>query len=271
MWWRRCLAVALILASAVVARATCSAQEASDKLLYPRGWELGYEVEYFDYEEPTVDIGMDGIMHALHAQYTFRPGGKSGAVLSADGRLSGGTLEYQGRTWGGTPLEQDHDDAVVEFQGIAGNDFQVSTNARITVFVGLGRRYWNDEPSNGSGYEREIAYLYSPIGIEVAGTNGRDWSIAVRGEYDVFWDGEVMTHLSDVGYSDVTNNQDSGYGTRASVEVSRNLGHGFLAIRLFFRYWDIDKSDLQFSGRGTWSYEPENTTKESGLQVSYHF
>ena len=89
--------------------------------------------------------------------------------------------------------------------------------------------------------------------------------------------GRQESFLSDADprFSDVTNDQNSGYGLRASVGAARDFGWGSLVIEPFVRYWDIGDSELSnltFNGTVVGiGLEPANKTTEVGLRFSAGF
>jgi hypothetical protein len=86
-----------------------------------------------------------------------------------------GVIDYDGATPDGTSLKEDADDWIFEWRGLVGYDFTPSGHL-ITPFLGVGYRYWNDEIDGPSGYEREITYWYSPIGIETISPLSGAWT-----------------------------------------------------------------------------------------------
>ena len=62
---------------------------------------------------------------------------------------------------------------------------------------------------------------------------------------------------------DIENNQDSGYGLRASVKFQKHWEKSDFIIEPFVRYWNIDDSDIV---NGV--IEPANETTEFGIHLS---
>ena len=146
--------------------------------------------------------------------------------------------------------------------------------------MGFGLRYWNDTAQGSGGYEREILYLYSPIGFKLAGPVSSKWSWGFSGEYDLFWKGWVTSHLSDAdpGFNDPENHQSfgDGFGIRFSIQFRHHVSERFSwYIEPFFRYWDVEQSDyaiLTYYGTPfDYVYEPENNTLCYGITVGFGF
>ena len=81
--------------------------------------------------------------------------------------------------------------------------------------------------------------------------------------------GVQRSYLSDtgLGYPDVSNQQNSGYGVRASLAYER----GGWSIGPFINYWRIQASRASFISSTGYVYEPTNRTEEYGAQLKYRF
>lgn len=236
-------------------------------------FEIGPEFYSFHYDEPTIDVEEEAFLSGVQAAVTGRS--KSNALMGrVEGRFVAGRVDYDGSLSDGTPWTDKGDDFAFEFRGLVGRDFKMG-ESRITPIFGVGYRYLNDNLESQYAYEREIRYTYSPIGFEVLSPIVGGWSLGVHAEYDIFWQGIVKSHLSDVNpsYSNVRNEQDSGFGARASVCLNKKIGEKLsLSIEPFIRYWDIDRSNIaQITYSGYiigYGYEPRNRTEEYGLKIS---
>ena len=106
---------------------------------------------------------------------------------------------------------------------------------------------------------------------------GSSWSLGAIIEYELFWWGKQISHLSDVdpGFSDPENYQKVGYGARGSIMLERKGRNINLAIEPFIRYWNIGKSkkdDVYLNGAyyGYW-YDAKKNTTEIGIIISCIF
>ncbi len=253
---------------------TLSGQPAVRKTSSHR-FEVAPVISWFEYKEPSV-MSEKGFMAGVRGRYTFNRGA---FMVDCGLELTAGSLDYDGQTWSGVPVKRDTDDYLFEFRSLLGGNIYLG-KSRITPFVGIGVRYWNDEIREGGGYEREIQYLYSPVGLKMEGPISSKWSWHFSGEYDLFWQGRVKSHLSDVdpGFNDPRNTQGfaDGYGLRFSLQF-RNQATERLSwyIEPFFRYWDVERSDyavLTYYGVpfGV-GYEPENNTLAYGVTIGVGF
>lgn len=239
----------------------------------PSGPDLGYKLIHFLYEEP--DIDEEGWLNGVHAGYTHRF--DFGLMLGAEAEFFAGELDYDGQYVNGTPLTANTDDSLFQVRGLAGWDFTAGAWT-LTPYTGLGWRYWNNQIHAPGGYEREIRYLYAPIGLEALISPAERWILSFKAEYDLFLDGQADADFSDIGpgYEDASFDQDfgGGYGLRASVRAAYAFDSFTISLEPFFRYWDVDESDTDTAatpaGPVTW-VEPENTTTIFGVLLSVGF
>lgn len=242
----------------------------------PHSFEVAPVAYRFEYEEPSI-MSEKGFLYGVMGRYAYN---QSAVMIDCSLEFASGSLDYDGSTWGGTPVKADTDDYLFEIRTLLGGNIYQGKN-KVTPFIGFGLRYWNDTIQSAGGYEREILYLYSPIGIKLAGPISAKWSWSFSGEYDLFWKGWVTSHLSDAdpGFNDPENNQSfgEGFGVRVSFQFRNHLSEKFSwYIEPFFRYWDVEQSDyaiLTYYGAptGLKVYEPENNTLAYGVTVGFGF
>lgn len=232
---------------------------------------LNFETSNVYYDEPHFARNK-GFMYGVSGDYTFRP---NDLMLKVDGRFSFGDVDY----WG-TGTAEGIRDYNFETRFSAGYDFKtVSKRASFTPFMGFGYRYlFNTFSSAGQGaYDRKSNYLYSPVGMETMFRMGSGWSLGLAGEYDLFWHGWQYSELKEAGIAvaPLKNDQNDGWGARGSVRILKNFAKIDFAIEPYFRYWDIEDSDLMpdlsLQGIIFLGGEPANTTTEWGLKVGIRF
>jgi hypothetical protein len=261
----------------------------SDRLLRRDVFEIGPEIYSFKYEEPGL-MDEEGIFYGGAFAYTYREwipksSGQSSSyskkkrMARLEGRIAFGDVDYDG---GIVNLEtsetipytiQGIDDLALEGRLLFGADW-LGDNTLNTLYLGLGYRYLNDDPSfDPFFYERESQYYYIPIGYEIDTNLRAGWSLAGRVEFDYLLWGVQNSHLSDVASSnpDFENDQDSGYGCRASIRFQYKSTNMNFAIEPFIRYWDIDKSEVTYRYYPLLFWEPKNKTTELGIQLIWMF
>jgi len=189
--------------------------------------------------------------------------------LRIDGRLSYGSLKYEG-----SGTKDSIPDWILETRTVGGMDFFPGTKVSLSPYLGLGYRYlYNDlrgySSSGAAGYRRYSNYIYAPVGLTMRIGLDNRWVLAPNAEADIFIVGKQKTQLSDtnIGFSDVTNTQKHGYGYRASFMVEKD----HFAFGPWIHYWHISDSDVQPIGLGATGQEPENWTREFGVEVRYRF
>ncbi len=243
--------------------------------LQKHSWELGTQVSYITYKEPNV-MEEKGVMSGILGSYAYQ----DGFMLKAEGLFSYGQLDY---TSSSTGSMDNIDDYILEFRGVVGYNLPILQTYTLTPYMGFGYRYLNDDTSGmltttgARGYERESNYFYSPVGLELGTNFNNSWSAGITFEYDYFWKGIQKSHLSDVslGYNDLENDQNKGYGLRGSVKLTKKGNRFDFVIEPFIRYWNIKKSEeknVTFSGVIIgYGYEPKNTSTEFGINLAARF
>lgn len=238
-------------------------------------WELGPEVSYIEYKEPEL-MKEKGLMYGIVGSYTYH----DKLMLKTEARFSSGQVDYSSPISG---TVDDINDYILELRGLGGYDFPVSETSFLTPYTGIGYRYLNDDMAGkissigAPGYERESNYIYSPIGVKFIADLKNGWSTGATAEYDIFWWGKQISHMSDVdpGCNDVRNRQTSGYGLRGSVELQKKVKTVAFAIEPFIRYWNIKESrheDLTWYGAKIDElYEPKNHSTEYGINLIVRF
>lgn len=238
-------------------------------------WDLGMELSHITYKEPDV-MKEEGMMYGLNGSYAYR----QGVVFKTDARLSFGEVDYSSPSSGNM---DGVDDVLFEARETIGYDLSVSDTAQIMPYIGFGYRYLNDDSSGMStstgalGYERESNYFYLPLGVDYIKELENNWFFGAILEYDYFLKGVQKSHLSDanLGFADLENDQNKGYGCRASFRFKKQGEKIDFLVEPFVRYWNIKKSKEQsvsFAGViiGT-GYEPKNNSTEFGIKVAVKF
>jgi hypothetical protein len=166
---------------------------------------------------------------------------------------------------------------------LLGYDLPIDTNAAVTPYFGFGYRFLKDD-SQGmitttgyAGYLREANYYYSPIGLAAIAQMNNDWTLEALIEYDYFWRGVQNSYFSgvDPGYNDLRNVQSKGYGARLAIDLHKQFSKVRIVFGPFVRYWSIDDSEVDFlfyyGAPDDIMIEPENTSAEYGLHLSFQF
>lgn len=261
------MTAALITIAALLV--TTAARADPTTLKTQTGKNIGLSLSSYQYQEPGImssagdKMGLD--LSAAKVLQNYQ-------IVRGDLRYAFGTVDYNGS--GSATGELDW---YVEARGLVGKDWVIN-DAVFSPYTGLGYRYlFNDArgftSTGAAGYRRESNYFYLPIGIiHRRGLNGQA-RLESTLEYDHLLAGKQITSLSDtgLGYSDVTNNQNSGYGLKLSVLYEKDKW----AIGPYGHYWNIGQSDTailyQNGNPVSVGLEPNNSTVEIGLKVIQQF
>lgn len=225
---------------------------------------------YFDYEEPGV-MSEEGILHGLNANYIH--GNRGGLGVEGSAELWAGSLDYDGSTFGGDPVTASTEDSITTLEIKAGRFFSDPSGV-VFPYLGVGYRLWDDvieSTPQSLETEREIEYMYMPVGIRVFPNTGGPWYFKGRAELQALLSGDV-TFQNRFNMS-----QDSGLGLNLELNLERQLRYtGKLGLELFAQYWDIAQSDfsdetLVIDGRAFSLVEPENTTTMIGLRATVSY
>lgn len=255
-------------------------EPAPERLLRRIAYEIGPELYSFEYEEPGV-MKDKGIFYGVTLSATYRDWisdyprqalTENKMMIRGEGRFAFGQVDYDGaiqdiETGEVYPYKVDNqDDFVLEGRLLLGPEW-LSGHLLSTLYAGIGYRYLNDDSSSDPhGYERESNYYYVPIGYEIDIDLQAGWSWAGRIEYDYFLWGLQRSHLLSI----VENRQNGGYGYRASIKLQKTSKDVNFVIEPFFRYWDIDDSEFEYTWWGG-GLEPANNTTEYGVQLIWMF
>jgi hypothetical protein len=258
---RATLAGALLL----LACSGALARDPADARLSTRpGLEIGGQAAYYDYKEPNFAEIKGNRLGLIGAWTAVGPG----IFVRLDLRASYGSLDYHGSgSISGVP------DLIFETRAVTGFDW-VFDNTTLSPYVGLGYRYLYDDltgysSTGAAGYRRYSNYLYAPAGMTLRIGLDANWVFAPTAEYDFFIQGKQKSMLSDANaaFSNVTNTQNKGYGYRLYLMFEKEK----LAVGPYLHYWHIQDSDVQPIGGGFSGLEPENFTREYGLELRYRF
>jgi len=238
----------------------------ADPLATRKGLELGLQLSSYDYDEPDF-ITIEGERIGVTAAYTFTSPNRIFSRI--DGRFSYGELDYTGSgTKSGNP------DHLYELRALVGRDYR-SGRTVWAPYAGFAIRYLYSDlrgtTSTGrGGYQRESRYWYIPIGVTWRIPLGGAWVLAPQLEYDAFVSGTQTSYLTDVDpsyYYDARNRQGGGEGARGQLALEK----GSWVFSAWFNYWHIQDSDIVPFSRIDAGFEPENYTREYGVELRYRF
>jgi hypothetical protein len=234
---------------------------------------VGFVAGYVDYKEPGL-MREYGPLYGVNVSYwRFNQFGTT--LYNVEGEIVGGGLLYDGGSMGGARYTKPTSDYILNLRATVGAYRPLTTDLSITPFIGLGLRDLNDKIEGSGSYNRNISYLYVPLGGSVAGQIDRTWSFSFTGDFDIMLAGTVVSKLSDAdpSYPDVTNHN-HGIGFRLSAALKKEFGRFAVHVAPFYQKWKIQQSDGVFvtiDGDPGVLAEPENESDFVGLNLGADF
>jgi len=263
----------LVIGFMLVGMGSVFAQTEKSPLLEKSAYEVGLEISYLTYKEPSLKT--QGMMYGLVSSYTYH----NKIMLKAELRGSYGGVKWEGDTLAGTRVTENGClNLLLEFRGLGGYDFPISKSSILTSYLGIAVRYLNNDVLP-KPYERESYYVYTPIGIGLITDLGKGWSVGETAEYDYFWWGYQTSHPIDElpGLSgDIVSNQRDGYGLRGSLTLEKKYKTVAFEGGPFITYWNISKLSphiLPYMGSPTGFFwqEPGNHSLQVGIKLGVKF
>ncbi len=232
------------------------------------GLEFGLDSSYIKYEEPDF-MQEEGVTLSLYGSYTLRP---EDFMIRLEGRFGFAGMSYSSPVSGETKRIRDY---IGEARALVGYTFEASDAWYLTPYMGFGYRYLFDglgekvTTVGHLGYDRGSNYIYSPIGLESANYLKPGWALVATLEYDLFWKGCQESDLGIFygGSSPIVNDQNDGWGIRASGKFVKETGRADIVFGPYLKYWNIEDSDpayLFYEEEELVFIEPANTSIEIG-------
>jgi hypothetical protein len=235
--------------------------------------EIAPEIFYHRYTEP--DMKEDGVFYGININAYERKwvkksheGESKGIkwVFGGEFEFGYGLIDYNGELMDeyNTPYTVTNiNDFLVDTRFLIGYDLPLENKLQ-TIYSGIGYRFLQDDSSfDPSGYLRRSNYIYLPIGLKMMGSNVDGWAIGGSLEFDALLYGE---QYSDIYGYDIRNDQTTGFGIRAAIDLIKEGKKTDFKIQPFIRYWNIDKSDVREG-----FYEPKNKTIQAGMALVWSF
>jgi len=236
----------------------------------------GYVHEYEEEVGGAFFMSNKGPFVSARYGYTWKSGSN---FIELSPSLALGSVDYESA---GTGMIDGTSNRTIILEVRAGSEYQVGDGMFLVPWVGLAYRNHFDAKggeitSTGFlGYDRMSEYWYIPVGLTMSVPMGGAWTFEPAATYKLFLGGTQTSYLSDVDptCTDLENDQGSGYGAEASLGFRTDMGGKDVTFGPFFRYWDIEDSDLGFFTCGATllaGIEPQNTTTEIGVRVRINF
>ena len=246
-------------------------------------FSVALETSSYTYSEPSLGVKLSGPKYGISAEYLARNAQKGGLFAAAQLGFMTGNVDYNGYVENiATRVVTPHSVGGIKdyyFEGRFLLGFAAADSGSASSFwpyLGIGyRRLFNGMGVDAYGYDRTSTYIYLPAGVRARFKMPRGWELSPSAEYNIFLGG---TQESALPGETIIKNQDEGYGLRASIRVSKNLGRAAFFLEPFYRYWNISQSDWVYSyylssvaGTPMYASEPANNTTEFGLKIGASF
>ena len=235
---------------------------------------LGLELFPYSYKEPTL-MKMRGLFYGINGGYSFYLG--KDYFLQLEARASQGKTNYSSNGTGsiGTKIPNKLLDTRILFNRY----FQLNQNIDMHPFIGLGFRHKEDDISGKVtttghiGALRKSSYYYVPVGLSMHYDLQEGWGVYISGEYDIFLEGKQTT---DFTAKNLKHNQSKGYGFRSEILLEKTFDKYIFSMGPYINYWNIKDSARDYifckaCGVYHYTYEPKNTTQETGIKIKFTF
>jgi hypothetical protein len=284
-------------------------------LTTPAGHEMDFGISGYKYVEPgdtSISIhgpkfgaGYTGTIALNRVQHWFLQANALGLFGSTtyDGWCSPFLITLDNRSPNGYALglgdfspcsESGDTDWYVEGRALVGKDF-IGRTWGWSPNIGLGIRHLSNGTTGVAGY-RTDEYLYLPIGITGRTVVDSDHALSFNLEYDYLLHGWQKTRDSQLGggvvpatpiapsftiegFSDISFDQDSGWGLRARARYQITT---HWSVQPEYIHWSVSDSNVN-SETATFTvnsitarqqlraYEPLNTTNEFAVKLGFRF
>jgi hypothetical protein len=204
-------------------------------------WSIGLVVGYMDYKEPGL-MREYGPLYGANGSFTLLT--ESNLQWNFEGEFLGGKLLYDGGSQAGARYTKPTTDWILNTRVTAGLYKNMTPTWSVTPFAGFGFRVLNDKIEGSGSYNRNISYVYFPLGAQLAGFVTHDWSLSFAADLDIMVYGTVISRLSDVDPDnpDITNHN-KGLGGRLIATVRKDMGLYAIHAGAIYQKWKIDESD----------------------------
>ena len=243
-----------------------------------KGLSVGVVSGYIDYKEPGY-MREYGQLYGLNVGYSVLDETTT-LAFNVEGQLVAGRLLYDGAdvnldTGVTTPKTSPTDDYIYNIRGTIGTYREINSLFAITPYAGLGVRVLNDKIIGSGSYNRNVSYIYLPIGVMFAGWFNDSWSYSLAGDLDFVVFGTVISKFSDVNPSnpDITNHN-RGTGARLQTSIRRNFSRFAIHAGVFYQKWKMDQSDgvsVTINNKPGSLIEPTNESDFAGLDIGMDF
>jgi hypothetical protein len=235
------------------------------------GQSIGVSLISYKYEEPgLMNLKATKLGFDYAATYVFGsqwPSANQALFVRGEIQYANGKADYSSV---GTGTKDDNEDWYYELRGLLGRDYNMGSYV-LAPYFGLGYRFLRNDlrgqtSTNNNGYLRENTLTTAVVGLAHRTRLNQTQRLETRLEYMHVLKGKQKVGFADIGGTDLSLDQDQGYGVRFSAM----WGFGQWSVGPVFTYWKVKDSETGVSFNRSY-LEPKNETTEIGLKAAYHF
>lgn len=238
------------------------AQEAPSPYVVELGVSQHHEL-YEEFDQTGAKLMQEaGPMMGLRLSVSRKDSSNGRWTLSAE--VAQGNSTYTGSYWGGSYGDlriSGLSRTLLDIQGVYAHSAPEWQGVSVLAGVGYRRLTDNLQEAGPGGYKRVNDRYYVILGAEKA-IHFENWAVTPGAQYKHLLRSSQFSDL----FGGLNARQKSGHGAEFYVTFEQKGDERAMVIKPFVRLWDIADSEVV---QGT--YEPQNTTREVGLAVSWRF
>ncbi len=221
-------------------------------------------------------VSIEGNLMGVLTNLMF-PIASSGFQIGIRGEYMSGDVTYTGeyQSTNGQPggkAKGPGTEVYYDLAGLGHVDIFREKNSDAGFFMGLAYRAEENNQTFAGGYPREISALYLPFGMNTKIGLSENWSIKAEGQFDYLVSGKTTSRMSknSPDYGDVTHDQNSGYGIRASIRAQYQISKVSIVLGPYYSMWKVEESNsvpTRYQGGTQYMIEPANDTTRYGISL----
>ncbi len=255
-----------------------------DAAEYDHSLEGSLKYFYFDYKEinepDTHKSKESGLLPGIRIGYGYQ-----GVANPLYGRLFleyiRGDSDYDGATQIGVPFKADTKNKFWNWEGNIGltrkhriEEFPVD----LTLYTGLGYRYWNRGLGGANPYSEEYTWKFVPVGLRGAFPITAKWSGAIDVALWFMFAGDIQVNLSEANSNYNNPRKDLGNKLGWKIEAPFNYrlyDRWSMEVIPYYENYAFGHSDIfQITFGGApfgFGFEPDSRTNQYGLRLGARF
>ncbi len=185
------------------------------------------------------------------------------------GEFTGAHTTYDGTTQSGIPVTGGTKNKFWNTEGSVGLTLPALHSTSLTVYAGLGYRYWERGLGGMAPYRERYTWKYVPAGLRWDSRSKGRWGCGVDFATRFMFGGMIRIYFTDI-YSTLSD-FDLTLGNRPGWKLQAPVRYRYLTFTPWYEHSAIGQSNtdsLRFQGTVIgWAYEPSSVTRQYGLNV----